>query len=115
MPHADTFEILGIEDIVLVAFITAGLGLASGARCLGACPGVCLWVDECEVRITALKLTGGASGWSGDNGMLSLTGMLSGPFGASDRHGSLAPCILITPASGDVGLFLDTTHMMARD
>ena len=54
MPHADTFEIFGVKDIVLVAFATAGLGLASGALFLGARPGVCLWVDDCEMRIAAL-------------------------------------------------------------
>ena len=51
---ADTLKILGVEDIVLVAFTAAGLGLAGGALFLGAGPRVCLWIDDCKVTIAAL-------------------------------------------------------------
>jgi len=54
VPHADTLEILGVEDIVLVAFAAAGLWLAGGALFLGTGPRVCLWIDDCKVTIAAL-------------------------------------------------------------
>ena len=54
VPHTDTLEILGVEDIVLVTWTTAGLGLAGGALFLGTGARVCLWIDDCKVTIAAL-------------------------------------------------------------
>ena len=59
---ADALEILGVEDIVLVAWTAALLGLAGRTLLLGAGPRVGLWVDDGEVRVAAFRVAGGAGG-----------------------------------------------------
>ena len=48
---ADALEILGVEDIVLVAWTAALLGLAGGTLELGAGPRVGLGIHDGEMRV----------------------------------------------------------------
>merc|ERR1719498_329652 len=57
MSDADSLKIVRVEDIVLMIFITALLGFACRALCPGARAGVCLGIDDGEVRIAACGIT----------------------------------------------------------
>ena len=108
--YAHPVQIFGVEDVVLVTFPAAGLGLAGRALPLGAGPGVSLWVDYGEVRVAAFFVARGAGGWARDGRMGGLAGGLTGPFEAVD--GDIALVMRPTaPAYRAVGLKLNTTDM----